>query len=169
MQGDDAKYRAIVDTAVDALAVIDGHGTVQPFKSAAEKIFLYAPHEVLRRHIRMLMPEPDHGQHDQYVANYRATGRAKIIGIGREVWGRRRDGSIFALDLSIAEWRTEGRRYFTGIMRDVTERKLAEERRQNDEAKYRAIVDTAVDALALIDGRGRGQTFHTAAQQVFVY
>ncbi len=169
MQGDDAKYRAIIDTAVDAIAVIDEHGIVQSFNGAAEKIFLYPADEVVGRNVSMLMPEPDHSQHDRYIANYRTTGQAKIIGVGREVRGRRRDGSIFPLDLSIAEWRADGRRYFTGIMRDVTERKLAEAQRQTDEAKYRAIIDTAVDAIAVIDEHGVVQSFNRAAEKIFLY
>jgi PAS domain S-box-containing protein len=166
---DEARYRAIVDTAVDAIAVIDENGIIQSFNRAAEKLFGYQTNQVVGRNISMLMPEPDHSAHDGYLANYRRTGERKIIGIGREVTGRRSDGSTFPLELSIAEWGDEGRRHFTGIMRDISERKLAEERRQADEAKYRAIVDTAVDAIAVIGEDGIVQAFNRSAEKIFLY
>jgi PAS domain S-box-containing protein len=168
-QADEAKYRAIVDTAVDAIAVINESGIIQSFNPAAEKLFGYLADEVVEQNIRVLMPEPDRGAHDGYIANYRRTGQAKIIGIGREVTGQRKDGSLFPLELSIAEWRADGHRYFTGVMRDITDRKLAEARRQADEAKYRAIVDTAVDAIAVIDENGIIQSFNRSAEKLFGY
>ena len=166
---DEAKYRATVDTAVDAIAVIDERGIVQSFNRSAEKLFGYTAQEVVGQNVRILMPEPHCGAHDDYLGNYRLTGRAKIIGIGREVQGQRKDGSLFPLELSIAEWRADGVRYFTGIMRDITERRLAEVRRQADEAKYRAIVDTAVDAIAVIDESGIVQSFNRSAEEIFGY
>jgi two-component system, sensor histidine kinase len=166
---DEAKYRATVDTAVDAIAVIDERGIVQSFNRSAEKLFGYMAQEVVGQNVRMLMPEPHRGAHDNYLGNYRITGQAKIIGIGREVQGQRKDGSLFPLELSIAEWRADGVRYFTGIMRDITERKLAEARRQADEAKYRAIVDSAVDAIAVIDESGIVQSFNRSAEEIFRY
>src|SRR5437667_146809 len=102
-RADEARYRAIVDTAVDAIAVIDGDGTIQAFNRSAEKIFGYPADQVVGRNVRMLMPEPDHSAHDRYLDNYHRTGERKIIGIGREVTGRRSDGSTFPLELSIAE------------------------------------------------------------------
>jgi len=126
-QADEAKYRAIVDTAVDAIAVIDESGIVQSFNRSAEEIFGYSAAEVVGQNVRLLMPDPDRSAHDGYITNYRRTGQAKIIGIGREVRGKRKDGSLFPLELSIAEWHADGKRYFTGIMRDVTDRKQADE------------------------------------------
>ena len=98
----EARYRSIVDTAVDAMVVIDEAGAVQSFNKAAEQIFGYAADEVLGRNVRVLMPEPDHSGHDGYLAHYRRTSERRIIGIGREVRGRRRDGSTFPLELAIA-------------------------------------------------------------------
>ncbi|OYX71832.1 MAG: diguanylate cyclase [Caulobacter sp. 35-67-4] len=123
----EARYRAIVDTAVDAIVVIDEVGGIEAFNPAAERLFGYLAVEVIGGNVRILMPEPDHGAHDAYLARYRETGERRIIGIGREVFGRRKDGTTFPLELSIAEWRDGGARYFTGVMRDVTERKRAEE------------------------------------------
>ncbi|WP_297511726.1 sensor histidine kinase [uncultured Caulobacter sp.] len=123
----DARYRAIVDTAVDAIVVIDESGRIAAFNPAAERLFGYAAAEMVGQNVNRLMPEPYHGEHDAYLERYRQTGERRIIGIGREVNGRRSDGSTFPLELSIAEWRENGKRFFTGVMRDVTARKRADE------------------------------------------
>jgi PAS domain S-box-containing protein len=123
----EARYRAIVDTAVDAIVVIDEVGDIEAFNPAAERLFGYAAGEIIGRNVRVLMPDPDQTAHDSYLGRYRDTGERRIIGIGREVHGQRSDGTTFPLELSIAEWRDGGTRYFTGVMRDVTERKRAEE------------------------------------------
>ena len=124
--GEEAKYRAIIETAVDGITVINECGIIQAFNRAAEVIFGYAAEEVIGRNVSLLMPEPDRSCHDGYIAHFRRTGEAKIIGVGREVIGQRKDGTVFALDLSIAAWQADGQRYFTGIVRDVTERKKGE-------------------------------------------
>ncbi|WP_029007436.1 hybrid sensor histidine kinase/response regulator [Azospirillum halopraeferens] len=122
----EARYRAVVDSAVDPIVLIDGAGTILSFNPAAERTFGYAGAEVMGSNVCVLMPEPDRSAHDGYIARYRATGERRIIGIGREVTGRRRDGSTFPLELSVAEWRAGGTVYYTGIMRDISERKAAE-------------------------------------------
>ncbi len=125
--GEQAKYRAIIETAVDGIVVIDERAIVQAFNRAAEMIFGYSADEVIGHNVSCLMPEPDRSQHDGYIANFRRTGEAKIIGARREVTGQRKDGSVFALDLSIAEWHAGGQRYFTAIVHDITARKAADE------------------------------------------
>jgi len=130
LAGSEARYRAIVDTAVDAIVVIDEAGLISAFNPAAERLFGYNVGEITGRNVRELMPEPDRGAHDDYLARYFATGERKIIGVGRAVSGRRKDGSTFPLELSIAEWWADGGRYFTGVMRDVTERTRAAELQQ---------------------------------------
>ena len=122
----EARYRAIFDTAVDAIVVIDEVGIIGAMNPAAERLFGYASDEAIGRNVNMLMAEPYRSAHDGYLARYRATGERRIIGIGRAVTGQRRDGSTFPLELSVAEWAAEGERFFTGIMRDVTERTRAE-------------------------------------------
>ncbi|CBS90863.1 hybrid sensor histidine kinase/response regulator [Azospirillum lipoferum] len=133
----EARYRAIVDTAVDPIILIDDHGTVQSFNHAAEKTFGYRADEVIGRNVNMLMPEPYRTAHDGYLDRYHRTGERRIVGIGREVEGLRKDGTTFPLDLSVGEWHVGKRRMYTGIMRDITARKAAEEAilRARDEAE----------------------------------
>jgi len=118
---------SILDAAVDGIIAIDRHATILTFNPAAERIFGYRADEVLGRNIKMLMPEPYQSEHDQYVQHYLATGQRKIIGIGREVMGKRKDGSVFPMDLAVSEAWVGGQRLFTGIVRDITERKRAQE------------------------------------------
>ncbi|MBP2314762.1 hybrid sensor histidine kinase/response regulator [Azospirillum soli] len=133
----EARYRSIVDTAVDPIVVIDEEGTIHSYNRAAEATFGYGAEEAVGANVRLLMPEPHRTAHDGYMARHRETGERRIIGVGREVEGRRKDGSTFPLELSVAEWRAGGRRFFTGIMRDITARKAAEDalRRAKEEAE----------------------------------
>lgn len=107
---------------------IDADGVVEHLNPAAERMFGYTAAEVLGRNVSMLMPSPHREQHDQYIRNYRETGVARIIGIGRETVGRRKDGSVFPLELSVGEVKLGARHLFTGIVRDISERKRAETR-----------------------------------------
>lgn len=117
------RYRAIVETAVDAIVVTDRFGTIQSFNRAAGNIFGYSADEMVGESVNRLMHDADGTKHDRHIATYRETGRSKIIGIGRGVIGRRKDGSDVELELSVAEWRDIDRQpCFTGIMRDVSQR-----------------------------------------------
>ena len=113
--------RSILDTVPDAMIVIDGHGIMQFFSSAAERLFGYAEHEAIGRNVSVLMPQPDSARHDGYLERYRSTGERHIIGIGRIVTGQRRDGTTFPMHLSIGEMQSGGELYFTGFVRDLTE------------------------------------------------
>jgi two-component system sensor kinase FixL len=124
----EARWRAVVDSAVDGIIVIDAHGRVETFNPAAERLFGYTAAEVLGHNVDMLMPSPYHEEHDSYLARYLATGRAKIIGIGREVQGRRKDGSVFPLHLSVGQITVGGERRFTGILHDLSNRVQLEEK-----------------------------------------
>jgi two-component system sensor kinase FixL len=124
----EALLRAIVETSPDGLITIDQASLIQSFNPAAQRMFGYAADEVIGRNVRCLMPDPYRAQHDGYVARYLRTGEKRIIGIGREVLGQRKDGAIFPLELAVGEVRTAGGRIFAGFVRDVSARQEAEER-----------------------------------------
>ena len=120
-------YKAILETTVDAIITIDSQGIVQTFNSAAEKIFGYCAEEVIGNNVKMLMPAPYRSEHDGYIGRYLETGVPKIIGIGRQVTGLRKDGTEFPMDLAVSEVPLKDKRLFAGIIRDMTERILLEE------------------------------------------
>jgi two-component system sensor kinase FixL len=122
-----ARMRAILETAMDGIITIDSRGHIESFNPAAERMFGYSAAEVLGRNVSLLMTSPNREEHDEYLSRYLTTGERRIIGIGREVTAQRRDGSTFPVDLSVSEV-FDDRRLFMGIVRDITDKKLAEER-----------------------------------------
>jgi len=122
-----ARLRGIVETAVDGIITINEHGIVETMNPAAERIFGYPANEVFGCNVSMLMPEPYHSEHDGYLERYRRTGERRIIGIGREVRGRRKDGTEFPMDLAVSATNMDNRRIFIGLVRDITERKRLEQ------------------------------------------
>ncbi|MBI5428039.1 MAG: PAS domain S-box protein [Nitrospinae bacterium] len=122
----ETKLRAVMDTAVDGMIMINRRGIVQSFNHAAERIFHYSADEVLGHSVNMLMPEPYAGEHDGYMERYLRSGDPRIIGIGREVTAKRKDGSIFPMDLAVSEVRHGEEIGFLGIARDITVRKQME-------------------------------------------
>jgi len=128
----EAHLRSILDTVPEAMIVIDEHGLVTSFSAAAAQLFGYRPEDVIGRNVRMLMPEPYRGEHDNYIGNYLRTGEARIIGYGRLVKGLTKDGAVFPIELAVGEARANGRRIFTGFVRDLTSRqKMEDELRQS--------------------------------------
>lgn len=126
----EAHLKSILETVPDAMIVIDERGSIQSFSKAAERLFGYQPDEVLNRNIKMLMPSPYREQHDGYLERYLTTGERRIIGIGRVVVGERKSGSTFPMELSVGEMKSSNQRFFTGFIRDLTERQQTEARLQ---------------------------------------
>jgi two-component system, LuxR family, sensor kinase FixL len=126
----EAHLRSILETIPDAMIVIDERGAMQSFSTAAARLFGYSADEVLGKNVRMLMPSPYRESHDGYLQRYLRTGERRIIGIGRVVVGERRDGSTFPMELSVGEMKSADRRFFTGFIRDLTDRQRTEARLQ---------------------------------------
>lgn len=123
-------FRSILDTIPDAMIVIDEHGIMQFFSSAAVRQFGYSEPEAIGKNISELMPEPDRTRHDGYLSRYLRTGERRIIGVGRIVTGMRKDGTTFPMHLTIGEMQSDGKPYFTGFVRDLTEQQQTQARLQ---------------------------------------
>ncbi len=127
LRDSEARSTAILQTAVDSIITIDERGIVASFNPGAERLFGYTAGEVIGQNVRILIPSPYQEDHDGYLGRYRQTGEPHIIGIGREVRARRRDGTTFPIALAVSEMHLDGRRMFTGIVHDLTARVQAEE------------------------------------------
>ena len=126
IQDREERLRAILETAVEGIITIDQHGLIESMNAAAERIFGYSAREITGKNVSLLMPSPHREAHDGYIETYLRTGRAKIIGIGREVAGRRKDGTIFPVELSVSEVKLAAGPMFTGFIRDISQRKRLE-------------------------------------------
>jgi two-component system sensor kinase FixL len=122
----EARAQAVLETTVDGIITIDRNGTIESFNQAAEDIFGYDAEEVIGKNVKVLMPSPYREEHDEYLRSYHETGERNIIGIGREVTGRRKDGSTFPMDLAVSEVELGDRTIYTGIVRDISERRRME-------------------------------------------
>jgi PAS domain S-box-containing protein len=130
-----AKLRGLLESAVTAILTIDASGAIETLNPATEKMFGYAAEELIGQNIKILMPEPYQSAHDGYLGNYVTTGIRKIIGIGREVSGRHKDGGVFPIHLAVSEFTAEGKRFFTGIIHDLSDRKHVEEALRESERR----------------------------------
>lgn len=136
----ETRIRAVMDNVVDAVITIDEKGIIESVNPAVRSVFGYPPEELLGHNVNMLMPEPYSEEHDQYLANYLSTGKSRILGVGRELIGRRKDGTVFPMDLAVSEMWLYERRFFIGIARDITERK-----EQMAAIEYQALHDALTD------------------------
>jgi two-component system sensor kinase FixL len=127
LRSSEARWRAIIGAAVDGIIVIDQRGRIEAFNPAAERLFGYTERDVIGQNVTTLMPSPYREEHDGYLSRYLTTGQARIIGIGREVIARRKDGTTFPVHLSVGEFTIGGERKFTGILHDLTARVAMEE------------------------------------------
>ena len=149
----ESHLRSILATVPDAMLVIDERGFILSFSAAAEKMFGYAENEVVGENVSMLMPSPDRERHDSYLEKYLATGERKIIGVGRVTTARHRDGYTFPIELAVGEAWVDGKRIFTGFIRDLTERQQTELRLQDLQSELAHVgrvteVGTLASALA---------------------
>ncbi|MEQ1792944.1 MAG: PAS domain S-box protein [Nitrospira sp.] len=167
LQDRESQLSAVVTHAVDGIISIDQAGRILSFNPAAERLFGYSADEAMGRNVSSLMPEPYQSEHDGYLEKYLRTGVAMIIGQGREVIGRRRDGSTFPMDLAVSEMTVDGQRCFTGIVRDITARKVAERTLREGEMRHRAVIEGAMDAVVLMDGEGHIIGWNRRAVEIF--
>ncbi len=140
-----SRLETVLNNAVDAIITIDERGRIDSANQATKKLFGYDPEELLGKNVNILMPSPYQEEHDGYLQNYVGGGPAKIIGIGREVVGQRKDGSIFPMHLAVSEFHDDGRRMFTGIVRDISDLKEAEQKLKqlNEQLEHRVQERTA--------------------------
>jgi PAS domain S-box-containing protein len=131
-----AKLRGILESAVAAIITIDSRGLIESVNPATERLFGYEAAELAGQNVKILMPEPYRAEHDGYLASYTRTGVKKIIGIGREVIGRRKDGTTFPVHLAVSEFEADGHRYFTGMIQDISDRKHVEEALRESERRF---------------------------------
>ena len=165
----DSILRSIFETVIDGIITINERGIVESLNPAAARIFGYNEDEVIGHNINMLMPEPYHSAHDSYLHNYHNTGIKKIIGIGREVLGLRKNGTTFPFLLSISETQLSDRKIFTGIVHDISQIKEAESALVESEYKFNAILNNAVDGIITINTKGIIELFNPAASKLFGY
>lgn len=139
---------AVVNGALDGIISIDDVGCILSFNPAASNLFGYSPEEVIGKNLNVLMPEPYRSQHDGYIRNYLLTGNTKIIGIGRQVEGQRKDGSIFPMELGVSAIEADKKRVFVGFIHDLTERQKFETRSQELHANRLDMIENLAVGLA---------------------
>ena len=121
------KFKSVFETAIDGIILISSRGIIEEINAAVTKLFGYAKEDLLGKNINVLMPEPHHSGHDGYMQSYLKTRKATIIGIGREVEGLKKDGSVFPFRLAVSEITLENETMFTGFIHDLTEERKAQE------------------------------------------
>jgi two-component system, LuxR family, sensor kinase FixL len=158
---------ALLATAVDGIIAIDPKGNVLLYNQACERLFGYRANEVVGRNVRMLMPDPYRQEHDDYIANYNRTGERRIIGIGREVVGRRKDGSTFPMYLSVGEGGLTGQRFFVGIIHDLSALRWETEQREGADRLLAQIVQSSEDAITSVALDGTITSWNAAAERIY--
>ncbi len=165
----ESRNKAIVDTVVDGIVTISELGIMETVNPAVTHMFGYSEAEMVGQNVKMLMPNPYKDEHDGYLKHHRDTGEKKVIGIGRQVQGQRKDGTVFPIDLAVNEMNVGGIRMFTGVVRDISERVEAESSLKNVESQTKAILDTVVDGIITIDKIGTIGTVNPATLNIFGY
>ena len=144
----------IIATSPEAVITIDEAGVIESFNAKAEELFGYAVHEVVGQKVNMLMPEPYASEHDGYLERYLRTWERRIIGIGREVTGRRKDGSVFPVELAVGEVTVDQRRLFTGFIRDISHRRELEQARAESDRRLAEALEGLPLGVILCDAAG---------------
>ncbi|MFT5544031.1 MAG: PAS domain S-box-containing protein [Arenicella sp.] len=165
--GDTKRLKAVIDNVIDGIITISDKGLVDSFNYAATKIFGYSTDEVIGQNVKILMPEPFHSEHDGYLHHHKTTGEKKIIGIGREVVGQRKDGSTFPLDLAVSDFTIDGQRYFLGIIRDISEHQRTQDELTMVHSKLQGVFNSVIDGVIIIDAKGIIDAFNPAAEDIF--
>ena len=150
-----ANLRAILDTVVDAIITIDEHGEIRMVNQATSRLLGFEREELIGRNISMLMPSPYREEHDEYLRRYMQTGEAQIIGKGREVTARKKDGTLFPIDLAVSELRLGSTRMFTGVIRDMTDRRRTEQQLEHERTFSDSLLKTANAIVVVLDEQGR--------------
>jgi two-component system, LuxR family, sensor kinase FixL len=163
------KILRILESAIDPIISIDEKGIILLCNPAAEQKFGYSDVEMVGQNVKMLMPSPYREEHDTYLSNYMKTGKAQIIGMVRELEGKRKDGSVFPMELSVSEVLDDEERSFTGIVRDISQLKQAQDAMSKSERKSRRILETAIDPVISIDEKGIILLCNPAAEKKFGY
>lgn len=145
--------KAIFEEAIDGIIAINRQGIIEAVNPAAAQLFAYAADEIIGQNIKILMPSPDQERHDTYIENYHQTGIKKIIGIGREVRGRRKDGSVFPFRLSVNEVKTNDRQFYTGFIHDVSDLHQAKTQLEMMNAQLEKLVEARTEELSDVVNR----------------
>jgi|HubBroStandDraft_1064217.scaffolds.fasta_scaffold00025_45 two-component system sensor kinase FixL len=163
-----AWLRAVIETAVDGIVVIDAGGKVRLFNRACEQLFGYRADAVVGHNVNILMPPPYHDEHDRYLARYRETAERRIIGIGRHVEGKRADGSVFPMYLSVGTIDLgTGEQQFLGIIHDTSESHAVEAALRETAERLRTTLELVPDAIIVIDDQGVIESYSAAAERLF--
>ena len=148
----EARYRGVLDTAVDAIITMDARGRIDSANAACQRLFGYGPEELIGRDVSLLIPRSEAARHDEALARYRVTGKSKVVnGPGREVTGRRKDGSLVPIHLAVSETVVDGETTFTGIVRDITDQRAVQAELLNTLSLMHAVVDNSADPIFIKD------------------
>ncbi|HEY8605990.1 MAG TPA: PAS domain S-box protein [Noviherbaspirillum sp.] len=163
----EARLHAVIDNIADGIITLDQFGKIVSINRAAVRIFGYQPQEVLGQNVKVLMPVVYHQAHDGYLQNFRDTGRTRVIGVDREVTGRRKDGSLFSMELTVNEMWLNGERAFAGIIRDITERRENERKLRESNALLQAMMSSTSSFVYVRDLEGRFMYVNREYERLF--
>ena len=169
LQDSAARMKAILETVPDGIITINKSGSIETVNPAVLDMFGYAESELLGQNVKILMPDPYHSEHDGYLEHYHDTGEKKVIGIGREVAAKRKDGSIFPIELSVSEMNVSGETMFTGVIKNISAEVEANKKQKDLQSRNKAILDTVVDGIITINNKGCIETVNPAAVKIFGY